>query len=348
MLNKKYSAFVSSNFESLRNERNTVINSLLDAHMIPICMEHFIATTGENFNYIKKLIDQSDIFIMLLGDIYGSCDSNGVSWTENEYKYAAAMDKICYVLKTEQYNKMKKRLEMGESLTEDEQKQLKLGEKISFAQIVNEERPIPRIIHQIIASGSYDSCVGWIRRSSSLDIEWQNKNRYLNLDGKWYHVHLKDGDSTYIRIGSVTIEQRFDPEHFCYLKLKANNYNVQRVNSDSKTIVPNRLKKTVWTGDYFIRENEKMITGVYRAERQFRGNYGSWNVEKGIYRGVHILDIVDEDMDGDTTDVTVMLSGTFNDVYPSPKAGNIYLFRSANDRFDFLYNNFEDVLRSIK
>ena len=92
---KKYSAFISSNFESLKNERMELISCLLDAQMIPICMEHFTATTSENFEYIMYLIDQSDIFIMILGEVYGSCDSMGKSWTENEYEYAIKAKKKC-------------------------------------------------------------------------------------------------------------------------------------------------------------------------------------------------------------------------------------------------------------
>ena len=51
---KKYSAFISSNYESLRSERIELINCLLDAQIIPICMEHFTATSSENFDYIFK------------------------------------------------------------------------------------------------------------------------------------------------------------------------------------------------------------------------------------------------------------------------------------------------------
>ena len=48
----------------------------------------------------------------------------------------------------------------------------------------------------------------------------------------------------------------------------------------------------------------------------------------------------------DTTDETIILSGTFNDVYPSPKTGLLYLFRTKEIRYNFLYDNFKDTLRS--
>ena len=51
---KKYSAFVSSHFTSLKKERTELISGLLDAQMIPICMEHFTVTTSEKFDDIKE------------------------------------------------------------------------------------------------------------------------------------------------------------------------------------------------------------------------------------------------------------------------------------------------------
>lgn len=342
---KKYSAFVSSNFESLRTERNIVINCLLDSQLIPICMEHFTATSSENFGYIKSLINQSDIFIMILGDIYGSCDAKGISWTENEYNYAQQTNKICYVLKTKEYVVLKQRYDNGEQLNDNQIKQINFGERISYAQTITEERPIQRIIQQIISGTNFSNCEGWIRREKDSEQAWQKKNRYLDLRGKWYHVHLKEDDSNYMRAGSVTVKQEFTSDQFRHLHFSANNYNVSGYNEEKKTLILDKLKKTVWAGDYILKE-DGMILGVYEAERYFKGNYGEWEIKRGVYRGVHKFNIVDEDLDEDTTDQTVMLSGTFNDVSPSPKMGLIYLFRSKEDRYNFLLDNFENVLRS--
>lgn len=85
-MNKVYTAFISSAFESLRDERNIVINALLDMRVLPIGMEHFTASSSGEFSDIQELIDESDFFIMLMGKFYGSCDKNGISWTEREYE----------------------------------------------------------------------------------------------------------------------------------------------------------------------------------------------------------------------------------------------------------------------
>ena len=51
-------------------------------------MEIFPATDVEQFEYITKIIDECDYYILIIGARYGSVDSDGVSFTEREYAYA--------------------------------------------------------------------------------------------------------------------------------------------------------------------------------------------------------------------------------------------------------------------
>ncbi len=345
---KKISVFISSNYDSLKKERTEFINCLLNAQMIPICMEHFTTASSQKFEEIKRLIDQSDVLVMLLGEVYGSCDDNGISWTENEYRYAMSINKTCYVVKTEAYMTLLNRLRSGGELSSDQMKQIKFGEGIGYAQSVSSEKSINVIFQQIISGIDTEHCIGWVRNCQADDNLWQQKNRYLDLSGKWYHLHLKEDDISYMRAGNVTIEQNFSPEKYTNLHFKAVNYNVEGINPESKTIILNKLKRTVWSGDYYLKDDERVI-GVYDAERFFKGEYGEWVAERGLYRGVHALNIVDEDGDQDTTDETIMLSGSFHDVFPSHKTGLLYLFRKKELRYQFLYDNFHETLvRNIK
>lgn len=345
---KKYSAFVSSHYNSLKAERMELITCLLDAQMIPICMEYFTVMTSRKFGEIKELIDQSDIFILLLGGVYGSCDGNGVSWTEREFNYAHEKGKNTLVIRTKAYQELDAREKAGESLNEQQQKQLLFGRDNrleSFAQDVRSDRPISRIVQQVLAGTDFSEYIGWTRRSDSFDEEWQNQHRYLDLRGKWYHVHLKDDDVSYMRAGEVEVTQDFTPELYQILHFSASNYSVSGIETENKKLILNKMKRTSWDGDYFIK-NDKHISGAYRAERFFKGQYGEWMIEKGIYRGIHLLDIVDEDNDEDVTDRTMMLSGSFNDTYPAPKSGLLYLFRTKEMRYQFLLDNFEETFRS--
>ncbi len=88
-MDKKYQVFISSTFKDLHEERQKIISILLTADCIPAGMEAFVATDQEQFSVIKKVIDLCDYYILVLGNRYGSIDSNtGISYTEMEYNYA--------------------------------------------------------------------------------------------------------------------------------------------------------------------------------------------------------------------------------------------------------------------
>lgn len=90
-MDKRYQVFVSSTFTDLREERKTIIETLLNAKYIPAGMEMFSASNDEQFKYIKKIIDTCDYYILIVGARYGTINSTtGISYTEQEYDYAVS------------------------------------------------------------------------------------------------------------------------------------------------------------------------------------------------------------------------------------------------------------------
>lgn len=87
-MSAKYQVFVSSTFTDLKEERDLVIKAILEMGHIPVGMEMFSAADEEQWNIIKKKIDQSDYYVVLVAYRYGSCDTSGISYTEKEYDYA--------------------------------------------------------------------------------------------------------------------------------------------------------------------------------------------------------------------------------------------------------------------
>jgi len=85
---KRYQVFISSNYEDLKEERASVIESILKLLHIPVGMEQFVAANDTQFNYIKRVIDESDYYVLIIGNRYGSIASDGVSYTEKEFDYA--------------------------------------------------------------------------------------------------------------------------------------------------------------------------------------------------------------------------------------------------------------------
>ncbi|MHA6722855.1 DUF4062 domain-containing protein [Sphingomonas sp. RS2018] len=87
-MQKKYQVFVSSTFRDLQEERQDAIRNILDLGHIPAGMELFPAADTEQLAYIKKVIDECDYYVLIMGGRYGSLDEEGVSFTEREYDYA--------------------------------------------------------------------------------------------------------------------------------------------------------------------------------------------------------------------------------------------------------------------
>lgn len=88
-MNKKYQVFVSSTFEDLKKERAKIFSALLDNDCIPTGMEQFHAIPLSQWDYITKMIDISDYYVLIVAGRYGSIDEKtGKSFTEAEFDYA--------------------------------------------------------------------------------------------------------------------------------------------------------------------------------------------------------------------------------------------------------------------
>lgn len=85
---RRYQVFVSSTYEDLHQERQEVMQALLELDCIPAGMELFPATDDDQWTLIKRVIDECDYYIVIIGGRYGSIGPKGVSYTEQEYRYA--------------------------------------------------------------------------------------------------------------------------------------------------------------------------------------------------------------------------------------------------------------------
>jgi hypothetical protein len=88
MIDKKYQIFISSTYEDLKDERALAIQTILEMNHIPIGMEMFKASDDDQWAVIRRTIDTSDYYIVIIGQRYGSMTDTGISYTEKEYDYA--------------------------------------------------------------------------------------------------------------------------------------------------------------------------------------------------------------------------------------------------------------------
>ena len=87
-MDKRYQVFISSTYADLAIERRQVIQTVIELDCIPAGMELFPAADQEQVEFIKRVIDDCDYYLLIIGGRYGSTDESGISYTEQEYDYA--------------------------------------------------------------------------------------------------------------------------------------------------------------------------------------------------------------------------------------------------------------------
>ena len=169
-MDKRFQVFVSSTYEDLQEERREVMQALLELDCIPAGMELFPASNEDQWSLIKRVIDDSDYYIVIIGGRYGSTNDEGMSYTEMEYRYAIATSKpiIAFLHKnpgeiksafTEKTEEGKAKLELFRELAQKKMVRYwstpeELGSVVS--------RSMVKLIKQFPA-------VGWVRADSAID-----------------------------------------------------------------------------------------------------------------------------------------------------------------------------------
>ena len=96
-IRKRLQVFVSSTFEDLKQERQAAVEAILSAGHIPAGMELFAAGDESQMDVIKQWIDQSDVYLLILGGRYGSIEPrSGKSYIHLEYEYALERKKAVF------------------------------------------------------------------------------------------------------------------------------------------------------------------------------------------------------------------------------------------------------------
>ncbi len=176
---KKYQVFVSSTYEDLREERNIVVQSLLEGDCIPTGMELFSASNKSSWELIETIIKESDIYVLIIGGRYGSLCDDDRSFTEREYDLAqeANMTTLAFLPKNIHYDAIESN-EMHARLDKFIEK-IKYKKQASFYDDIMELRA--NVLAAVgKASKSMPSHAGWIRQISSNSLDFS-----INLPSKF-------------------------------------------------------------------------------------------------------------------------------------------------------------------
>ena len=167
---KRYQVFVSSTYDDLQDERKEVMQALLELDCIPAGMELFPASSEDQWSLIKRVIDDCDYYILIIGGRYGSVGPEGISYTQMEFEYALKTGKpiISFIHKnpasiptgkSEQTDEGKKKLEEFKNLAEKKlvkfwETPAKLGSVVS--------RSMVKLMKNFPAEG-------WVKAGSAVD-----------------------------------------------------------------------------------------------------------------------------------------------------------------------------------
>lgn len=120
-MKKRLQVFISSTFKDLIVERQAAVSAVLKLGHIPAGMELFTANDKSQWETIKRWIDESDVYMLILGGRYGTVEpTSKLSYTELEYDYAVKTNKPLFAVVINSEALEKKIREFGTDFSEKE------------------------------------------------------------------------------------------------------------------------------------------------------------------------------------------------------------------------------------
>jgi hypothetical protein len=174
-MKKKLQVFISSTYTDMLEERQAVVEAILRAGHIPAGMELFASGDESQLETIRRWIDDSDVFMLILGGRYGSIEPNsGKSYVELEYDYAVETEKPFFTaVIAEEYLDAKVKIK-GKSVIETAQGSLlntfrtKVTSKI--CRFFKDPTELKLIVFESLSNHERnESLAGWVRGSDVLD-----------------------------------------------------------------------------------------------------------------------------------------------------------------------------------
>lgn len=170
---RRYQVFVSSTFKDLEQERQKVLQAILEMNAFPSGMELFPSADDEQWEFVKREIDSSDYYIVVVAGKYGSLASTGVSFTEMEYDFAIAQRKPVIGFLYHDLGDLK-----GSVLEPDPERRIKLEAfrtKVARGKLIKQYRNPDElkgfVIQALAHSFQFRPALGWIRAGNARRIE---------------------------------------------------------------------------------------------------------------------------------------------------------------------------------
>ena len=173
---KRLQVFVSSTYTDLRDERQAAVEAILTAGHIPAGMELFTSGDESQMEVIKQWIQESDVFLLILGGRYGSVEpTSNKSYTQLEYEYAVSLGKplfACVITDSALDNRVRS---VGSSAMETTySRELKVFRDLVLSKMVrfwDDFKDIKIAVGETLSTHARrDDLLGWVRASQEANM----------------------------------------------------------------------------------------------------------------------------------------------------------------------------------
>lgn len=256
---KKLQIFISSTFKDLIDERQAAVEAILNSGHIPAGMELFKASNESQLETIKRWIDDSDVYLLILGGRYGSIEPKSQkSYTQIEYEYAIKkkIPLFSVVINDDYLNEKVKKFgkDVLETDNPDKYKEFKKMVLSKSSRFFEDNKDIKICIHETI--NDFQSRLkfsGWV---SGKAVEKNDKIEKENQKLLKENIELKE---KYLKLKNKTNIDTFS-NGLDYEEIK--NTLVKKTIKIPKGRFGTTQERTIDLFSIFIRIRNQLVTGV--------------------------------------------------------------------------------------
>jgi hypothetical protein len=260
-MKRKLQVFVSSTFQDLIEERQAAVSAILKSGHIPAGMELFTSADKSQMQTIKKWIDESDVYMLVLGGRYGSLEpTSGVSYTELEYDYAIEQEKPLFSVVINKASLEAKVKEHGTDMMEKENpKQLKMfREKVlsNISSFFDDHKDIKLCVHESLSDFATNrELKGWVSADEVTNTQpLLDEIGRLSKENEELKAKLENAEK---KIGTSPKTTTSDSE---FEELKELLKSIQVTVPGELTKDGEEFENTLY--DLFISSKDNFITGI--------------------------------------------------------------------------------------
>ncbi|MDO8304044.1 MAG: DUF4062 domain-containing protein [Sedimentisphaerales bacterium] len=220
-MKRKLQVFISSTYSDLQEERQAAVSAILKSGHIPAGMELFTSGDRSQMSTIKEWIDESDVYMLILGGRYGSIEkTSGISYTELEYDYAQEQEKPSFAVVVTELALEAKIRNKGTNFGEKENpKELSLfREKVlsNTSSFFEDHKDIKLCVHESLADfATKRELKGWVSAAEVIDTRpLFEEIKKLSEENK----SLRDAVTNLERRAPTVAKQNTHAEKFVELK----------------------------------------------------------------------------------------------------------------------------------